>query len=110
MTREQPGSTGIVLFRKKPVVVEAVKWDGTSYPAVERFAGAAVVLEADLPGQQPGRLQVWNDQEQAWIPCPAGHWVVRGVLGEFYPVSPAAVEETYERAQLDAPETLKDQP
>jgi len=99
MTGRQPGEgTGIVAFRKKPVTVQAIQWTGANYGAIEQFTGGTGVLEADLPGQQAGRLQIWNDQEQAWIPCPEGHWVVRGVLGEYYPVSPAAVATTYEPA------------
>ena len=49
----------------------------------------------------PDVLEVWNDQESAWIPCPVGHSVVKGRLGEFYPISPAAIAETYEPADGD---------
>lgn len=81
-------------FRKKPVVVEAVRYDGTpeSYAeimamaqddssAVERTAGgwALIIHTAE------GRMTCWSED-----------WVIRGVAGELYPCKHDIFEQTYE--------------
>lgn len=87
---------GVTRYRKKPVTVDTIRWTGTNLPAIRAFAGDDNVM---CPAG--GDLEVWNDQESAWIPCPLGHSVVKGRLGEFYPISPAVITETYEPADGD---------
>jgi hypothetical protein len=92
--------TGVRRFRKRPVVVSGVLWTGSNYGEIQAFA-----VSPGCGGCCRWRggtgLDLWNDQEQAWIPCPAGHTVMKGVLGEFYPVSPAALAETFDPAGED---------
>ena len=88
-------------YRKKPVTVETMPWTGDNFAAVREFAGDSAQLLTQPYLGLPDVLEVWNDQESAWIPCPVGHSVVKGRLGEFYPISPAAIAETYEPADGD---------
>ncbi|WP_055591126.1 hypothetical protein [Peterkaempfera griseoplana] len=82
-------------FRKRPIEIEAIRWTGDNADQLCTFAG-------DGPGGEPTFAvrrqvaQVWAREEGCWVDCPVGHWVVRGVLGEYYPVSPAAMEASYE--------------
>lgn len=84
-------------FRKKPVVVEAVRWVGLSgeYPAwlQERL---------DEPEDV---ATVWVDPEYAVLRIETlegrmtavpGDWVIRGVAGELYPCKPEIFKATYE--------------
>lgn len=109
-------------FVKKPVVVEAMPWavpitvgDLMQWGAVVRVLEPRegvvyrmVEAQEIIPGSaweqyqagMPGVLQVYVAPEQSWVTCPAGHWVVRGVKGEFYPVHPEVFEATYEPAGL----------
>lgn len=41
-------------------------------------------------------LKVYNDLEEQWLNVPAGHWLVKGLKGEFYPCEPGAMEMKYE--------------
>lgn len=91
------GAGGVQWFRKRPALVPAVPWDGGSREAVEAFAVSPDGREC-WRWRDDGGLELWNGQEGAWIPCPAGHHVMRGVLGEFYPVSPAALAGTFDPA------------
>jgi len=81
---------GIIRFRKKPLTVETLEWTGENYRSLSAFTGQQVRRAA------MGGLEVWNEEERDWIACPIGHRVVRGALGEFYPISPEAVARTYE--------------
>jgi hypothetical protein len=40
-------------------------------------------------------LQVYNDLEEQWLNVPKGHWLVKGLKGEFYPCESEAMEMKY---------------
>lgn len=84
--------------RKKPVEVEVVQWTGDNYEEIEAFAGK------DLLGETPlsEGLQVWNTEENQYLTCPVGWWIIRGIEGEIYPCSPRVFEATYEQVESDA--------
>ena len=91
-------STEIRRYRKKPVEVEALEWTGANLDALRAFAGDENLT---CPGSRYSDLSVWNEQEHDWIKVPFGHSIVKGKLGELYPISPAAIAETYEPAGED---------
>jgi len=83
-------------FRKKPVVIDAVQFDGTPGGAV------AVFEQFDVPG---GKFLPEADLRTGTLLIPtlegdhtarAGDWIIRGVAGEFYPCKPDIFEKTYE--------------
>jgi hypothetical protein len=80
-------------FRKKPVEVEAVRWnDETTVDDLKRF-GARL---DPVPVAHDGSTSIWNDKEGCWVRCPPGHWVIKGVADEFYPCDPDVFAATYE--------------
>ena len=90
-------------FRKKPVEVEAVQWNGGEYKLLDAFCGRNWG-RADAVGDEtwPSRIEdkeqvvVFNIAEQCWLPVPVGHWIVRGIRGELYPCAPDIFSVTYE--------------
>ena len=96
-------------FRKKPVVVEAVRWTGLNVRDITAFCKPLVELNAD--GGEPalyfvGRSRVEPHKNVVRIRTPegvmtadAGDWVIRGVKGEFYPCKPDIFAATYEPAE-----------
>lgn len=85
-------------YRKKPVEIEAMQWDGdpaSAHPIIQWV-------------NSTGDTAVWRE-EQACVPTgifirtlegemrvSAGDFVIRGVKGEFYPCKPDIFAETYE--------------
>jgi hypothetical protein len=69
------------LYRKKPVVIEAVQWfQPGDHDAVSLDKnGVSIVLTLEGP----------------MIVTP-GDWIIKGVVGEFYPCKPDIFEKTYE--------------
>ena len=66
-------------FKKKPVIVDAVQWDGTNVKEVTVFTGwQAAALKGNINADI-------ND------------WIIKGVKGEFYPCKPDIFEATYDR-------------
>lgn len=85
-------------FRKKPVEIEAVRWDGwetvTLCQGEARLAHGAV-LEHDY--RHP-HLAVIETLEGLMRVSP-GDWIIKGVQGEFYPCKPDIFAATYEPAE-----------
>jgi len=89
-TPDQPSK-----FRKRPVVVEAMRLTDKSMPDVIAWCS--------------GRLDQFGDSWGVTIPtlegrmmADPGDWIIRGVKGEFYPCKPDIFELTYE-AEVDRP-------
>ena len=91
-------------FRKKPVEVEAVRWEGGSTAPLDAFLGQnwaradAKDVHWYLDSDEE-QLVIWNAPEHGWIPCPVGHYIIRGVAGEFYPCEPDIFDATYEAVE-----------
>jgi hypothetical protein len=77
-------------FRKKPVVIEAVQFDGTS----ESAQSAGLVAQGDTRGI------VWGIYTlEGFMLASPGDWIIAGVKGERYPCKPDIFEATYEPAE-----------
>ncbi len=80
-------------YKKKPVVIEAVQWTGNNYWEIEEFTqnnchDKGTILD--------NFLSIWNTLEDQWINCPVGHFVIKGLKGEFYPCEPEVFYNSYE--------------
>jgi hypothetical protein len=79
------------MFRKKPVVIEAVQYHGPEDAyALGQFTGTPGALWWDAQNVLHVRTL-----EGEHIASP-GDWIIRGVKGEFYPCKPDIFERTYE--------------
>jgi len=88
-------------FRKKPVVIEAVQWDGSNLGEVIKFTGRH---ESALKWSWPEYEAVVRAEGlkiftlEGPLMAAIGDWIIRGVKGEFYPCKPDIFAETYEPA------------
>ncbi|HGR3810955.1 TPA: hypothetical protein ACL4TM_001595 [Streptococcus pneumoniae] len=74
-------------YKKKPVVIEAIRFIGSNYEEIREFIGENILcsdlsiviptLEGDMVAQK-------------------GDYIIKGVQGEFYPCKPDIFTETYE--------------
>ncbi len=79
-------------FRKKPVVIEAVKWAGpATAPAILELTGFKAAV-----GLHEGRQVVTIETLEGTMRAELGDWIIKGVKGEFYPCKPDIFEATYE--------------
>lgn len=79
-------------FRKKPVVIEAIRWTGDLAGAGEVFDFAQET--GGVVGFQGANLQIFT-LEGPMLASP-GDWIIRGVKGELYPCKPDIFAATYE--------------
>ena len=73
-------------FRKLPIQVEALQWNGSNVGEIDEFIG-----KRPAPGK---RFVVPNDDgNMLW--CSVTDWVIKDVRGKFYPCCKDVFEVTY---------------
>jgi len=84
-------------YRKKPVVIEAMKFTGLNNWEILGFLGVSSKSEAFLNLGAPNGLYI-PTLEGNLLATP-GDWIIKGVKGEFYPCKPDVFEMSYEAAE-----------
>ncbi len=84
-------------YRKKPVVVKAIRWTGEDIDEVIAFAEGSRITFCDDAGVvglvKPCLLIPTLEGVMTAQP---GDYIIRGVAGEYYPCKPDIFEQTYE--------------
>lgn len=78
--------------RKKPVVIEYMRWDGNNEHDLDRFMPGKFTMS-----DSGAKLHI--DTLEGTITADIFDYIVKGVKGEFYPVKPEIFEATYETAE-----------
>lgn len=81
-------------YRKKPVVIEAIKLESDNVSKVLAFTGGLQIVSAgyddnDMPFVNISTLE-------GIMSAKLGDYIIRGVKGELYPCKPDIFEMTYE--------------
>ncbi|MNW28136.1 hypothetical protein D3C74_49500 [compost metagenome] len=77
-------------YRKKPIVIEAIRWTGYNLDQVTTFMGGWQYSDG-------GRLFIGTLEGS--MAAEVGDYIIRGVAGELYPCKPDIFEKTYERVE-----------
>jgi hypothetical protein len=80
-------------FRKKPVVIEAVQWDGNSDTA-NKFIGESYGVDWEYA--ERGSSDLLIPTLEGKMRAAVGDWIIKGVKGEFYPCKPDIFAATYD--------------
>lgn len=85
-------------YRKKPVEIDAIQFDGTEGSAQKiiqtfRNSGRAILYHARKASGDP-KLSIPTLEGR--MVANVGDWVIRGIEGEVYPCKPGIFEKTYE--------------
>lgn len=83
-------------FRKKLIVVEAIRYDGSNYQEIAGFVGEKCWVSRRM--NAPVLIQTREGRMSAEL----GDWVVKGADGEFYPVKEYIFLKTYEPVEEGA--------
>ena len=79
-------------YRKKPVIVEAIQWDGMNlHPIEDDFVGRVLAVTT--------RDELIIETLEGAMKAAVGDWIIRGVRGEFYPCKPDVFAQTYEKVE-----------
>lgn len=85
-----------VTLRAKAVEVQAVLWTGENREEIEDFIGYTPHVRFDNTNGE--HLKIWNFLEDQWVNVPFGHYLIRGLEGEYYPFEQNACMRKYEIA------------
>ena len=86
-------------YRKKPVIIEAIKWSGSNLKEINNFT--------NKPLQ---RVNSWDDSVNESViistlegdmRAKKGDYSIKGVNGEFYPCKPDIFKKTYDKVEND---------
>ncbi|MBB3745004.1 hypothetical protein FHX10_004541 [Rhizobium sp. BK591] len=84
-------------FRKKPVVIEALQFNGSNFFEVLRFIGRSQeIVDNEMLHTTDHPVIPTLEGEMTARP---GDWIIKGVKGEFYPCKPDIFEATYEAVE-----------
>lgn len=90
-------------FRKKPVVIEAVQFDGSNMIEIFNFIGKSVDENIIIHNLSVNHKENKNYCSHISIPtlegqmrADPGDWIIKGIKGEFYPCKPDIFEQTYD--------------
>ena len=82
-------------FRKKPVVIEAIQWDG-NLSTVEKLMEGSTCESVEQDLCDPALVIVTLEGKMR---AEVGDWIIRGVKGELYPCKPDIFAQTYKVAE-----------
>lgn len=92
-------------YRKKPVVIEAVRYTGDNLAEVLAFTGKHPLFDEWFSSFDEYAAHVASDRQvfkiltlEGTMEASPGDWIIKGVKGEFYPCKPDIFEATYEPA------------
>lgn len=90
-------------YRKKPVVIEAIKWDGLNLQEVKDFVGDSLIYDiydtAWKVGEAAPIVNMKIKTLEGNMQVSIDDYIIKGVKGEFYPCKPDIFEQTYEKVE-----------
>ena len=86
-------------FRKKPVVIEAIQWNGNNFDEIKSFTNINAryysYYEHNEYYESKNTLVIKTLEGD--MVASKGDYIIRGVKGEYYPCKPDIFEATYEK-------------
>lgn len=92
-------------YRKKPVIVDALQWDGSDHRGMFEFLDGSHRSHLATNGTHfyidhskvTGGLVIKTLEGEHLANI--GDWIIKGVKGEFYPCKPDIFKQTYEKVE-----------
>lgn len=87
-----------MIFRQKPVTIEAILFDGTNLETIRQFVGEALItVPLSLTEEEP--VAAFINTLEGKMKVVPGDVIIKGVKGEFYPCKSDIFAATYERIE-----------
>ena len=87
-------------YRKKPIVIEAVQWNGLNLEEIKKFVGDSLIYNISDAAWEVGKgapaVHIEIKTLEGTMIAKAGDYIIRGVNGEIYPCAAKIFEKTYE--------------
>ena len=83
-------------YRKKPVIIEAVQFNGWNWAECYQFMSDEVLM---FPQEMRKKESISIETLEGTMKASIGDYIIKGVNGEFYPCKPDIFEKTYEKVE-----------
>ena len=86
-------------YSTKPTVIEAVQWTGTNIQEILDFCGKDNALFVEIETEEPFEYPLFSlyiITLEGMMPAKVSDYIIKGVLGEFYPCKEDAFILKYE--------------
>jgi len=87
-------------FRKKPIIIEAIQYDGQDIENLKEFFGDFKDWKYDHTDGVRNRILIKTLEGDHY--GLRKDWIIKGVKGEFYPCKPDIFQQTYEEVSADS--------
>lgn len=84
-------------YRKKPVEVDVIKWDGSNAEEVCKFVKSGNIVKFKKSDNGYSLFIVTLEGEMR---VKEGDYIICGVHGEYYPCDPDIFNKTYEKVEI----------
>ncbi len=87
-------------YRKLPVTIDAIVWDGTNFEEVLQFCteNDNTLAHYDIKKQASGTHALSIFTCEGAMMASIGDYIIKGIDGEFYPCKPHIFKKTYAEA------------
>ena len=85
-------------YKKRPVVVSAVKWWGDNFKEIQKLEEEG--SKRHIKQHKNGTLTIKTLEGN--IVAQEGDWIIKSVKGELYPCKPDIFKQTYQELGLSA--------
>ena len=89
-----------MLYRKRPVEVAAIQYNGFNADEIDTFVGHKlhrdIIDTAYQAGAAPPVMRLVISTPEGDMTASPGDWIIKGVKGEYYPCKPDIFQQTYE--------------
>lgn len=75
-------------YKKKPIIISAVKWDGTNLQEIFSFTNNKAMMKNNI---------LIIPTLEGTMATDVGSYIIKGVKGEYYPCRGDIFEDTYEK-------------
>ena len=87
-------------YRKIPIIVEAIRWNGINLDEIKAFVGKSLIYEIIDDAWKAGKSSPYVIMKiktlEGYMNVSINDFIIKGVNGEFYPCKPDIFEKTYE--------------
>lgn len=88
-------------YRKKPIVIDAIQWNGKNMVEIADFAKDSIEFNEIRQGDAENKIPVQYDLSiktlEGIMQASIGDYIIKGINGEFYACKPEIFEKTYEK-------------
>jgi len=89
-------------YRKKPIVIDAIQWNGKNIVEIADFAKDSIkfneIRQGDAENKIPAQYDLSIKTLEGIMQASIGDYIIKGINGEFYACKPEIFEKTYEKA------------